>query len=439
AQAYDARLIEASRQVLADPNVTDHASEFTKRATKIYEDLNKQIGRRDVAHAFRVHSIREFGPRFSEVRGMSLRRQGERQVAMLDKHQTEAAKRVAEADDWALHPSDVDRVRNTFFEEVDRIVASGLISAVEGQKRKTVFEQDTVEKYMVRLAFSDPGKLRALESQGAFNAVDAYRRLQIHEQANEQEEENQGRQEKVLKQVQDIAENQLWSRAADGKITQSEIDAGLRGEGFLLKDAKKWRAIADANDNPILGGGGRETAIIMEEYYSQMSKPGMTIASSTRAIEQARAGLNKLREDLGRPSKVVGEALRRVQKDLEQLEAEQRTLGAQGRTLLTDERRRAVDEYDAKMWPLTGFEALDRLEEVHRAHERTLLRNMIDEGIPREEALQRVLDMATQRRGRKKPTSPKAPSSKPSAGEKPVKKSGKTLDELLEGALEEIR
>ncbi len=287
-----------------EPDPLKRLETFPKREQQLRQEIEKQAPSGEAKAAFKIRT-EVLGARSAiQYKADTLRAWNDQRLANLETlSQDLGTREIAAAD-----PVDAATQRATFEGAVNALTV-GPHPGLSKEKAVKIIEKHDLSVLNQRadamILTNAPTFLEAADS-GQFERLGAAEVLKKRETARKKMEQDEARQEKVFKRVQDIAENFWSAQANQGKLSAAAIEDALAGNNpHITPDkARQYKTI---NDNPPTGAGGDSVQAIMSEYYlGERSLP---------RIRATRAKLQSLQAQLGRANPLISKAANELQSD----------------------------------------------------------------------------------------------------------------------------
>jgi hypothetical protein len=300
---FEGKLKETTLALSLDPDYATHTQKFTEAVTGFQRDLAQRKRSPTVRKALEAHIAKLLPEATVDVQAEALNLWSGHQRAALDAHGETLSQRAAEA----ATPEARDGAVGLYEGLLAGQLGARTITPEAAEAKRQSFRQKTLEKHMDVLRRTDRSRLRELDREGAFTALDPVKRLKILEAARDDEAAEERRHDAAFKEAQEAVERVWSAQANQGLLRGADVEAALRGEDPFITPDKARQLVAINDSPPIPGAGSLQVRAIMEEYHAGPS-------SQTR-IDQARQALNHLRRTLGRPNTLMDKALNELQTD----------------------------------------------------------------------------------------------------------------------------
>lgn len=308
--AWDVRQSDLKKAILNNPDIqSNHETEFVKQSRDLRDEFKDKTQRRTVLHALDMHISRSLPRAYIDVQTDSLKLQGTRQLAELDRLGDIYARRAAEG-----VPGETEEAIAIYKDMVAGMVSRNFMDADVAQKKMSKFQSQVSfnnADYLRRQALDQERtgvpvtareELTRRVLNGDYVNVDPINLSKVLERAEKDQERYLTRQATIANEASKLEYQNLGTLANNGLLTSSQEDDLLAGRNVLIQDPDKARHLVNINQNPPSGALSQGVSALEQEYSLAVTRAGgRTVELANKYSEK----LDKLARTSDKPSKDV--------------------------------------------------------------------------------------------------------------------------------------
>ena len=301
----DTRLEELKEEIKEEPDFAKRDKLYEDRATEYLKTATDSLTSDNVKAGLNSYYSIKFPREMVKVRVGTQKEWGESRIAQTESLGDMMADRIVSSDD----PAEAAKYQALYKGQLQQLSQGPYapLNEVQRQRMESAFETKVTTKRAQRMINQDaPSFLRAAD-EGQFSNLTEDVVYRFREQARTKIEQNEARDDRVMRQIKEASLNNWNARANRGDITAAEMTELLNGNNPYVS-AREARTLNEVNSNPLAGAAaGTAVQAIMSEYYlGERTIP---------RINATRARLRALQVETGQPDPLIMKAANELQGD----------------------------------------------------------------------------------------------------------------------------
>lgn len=330
----DTKLDELKEEIKAEPDFAKRDKLYQEKSAEYLATATQEISSPRVRNGLNQYYSLKFPQEALKVRVGNQKEWGEHRVAQTAELADLMADKIVSSD----NPRDVEKYKALYNDQLNvlSIGPYAPLNAVKRQQMEKDFSNKVLSKRAQRMINEVPESFLVAADEGQFKDLTEDQVYKFRSMARGKIEADERANDRVAKEVKDLAMNSLQASANKGEISAADMADMLAGRNPYVTAAQA-RTLNEVNNNPPTGAGGDNVRAIMQEYHAGPSSFGR--------IRAARAQLRSLMQSQGSPNPLLDKALNELQTD-------ERTMTGIEASRVNREIQAAQDSYTANTPPL---------------------------------------------------------------------------------------